>query len=443
MPQVPTTQYAKSGDVHIAYQVFGAGPNDLVFLSSWISQIEHIRAWPAGARFYDRLARFARVIALDKRGAGLSDRVEGTPTIDERMDDVRAVMDAVGSERAALLGTSEGGALGAVFAATYPDRADALVLAGSAARFAAAPDYRMGWTEEFQQVVVEYIEHGWGTGLGSSQMAPDSEGDEDFRRWYAQLERLAGSPGTMRAMLQWNMDIDIRPILPLIRVPTLVLHRTGDAICSVESGRDLAARIPDATFVELPGSEHYAFIGDVDGLVDEVEEFLTGARTPPLTDRVLATVLFTDIVDSTTQAASMGDRRWRSLLDRHNALVADQLRTYRGRQVKTMGDGVLATFDGPARGIRCALALREAVRTLGMEIRAGLHTGEVEVIGDDIGGIGVHIGQRVSSLARPGEVLVSRTVVDLVAGSQIEFSDRGEHELKGVPGGWRLFAVRE
>lgn len=441
---MPETRYTRSSDgVHIAYQVFGDGPIDLVFLSSWICQIEHIWAWPAGARFYSRLAKFCRVIALDKRGSGLSDRVSGTPGVDERMDDVRAVMDAVGSERAALLGTSEGGALGAVFAATHPDRTVALVMAGSGARFATAPDYPWGFDNEGQELIDEYIENSWGSGLGVILMAPDLAENEAFRRWYGQLERLAGSPGSMLAAWRWNMNIDIRPVLPVIRVPTLVLHRVGDALVQVESGRYLAAHIPDAKYVELEGSEHYAFIGDVDGLVDEVEEFLTGKKGQPETDRLLATVLFTDIVDSTDRAVELGDRRWHTLLDEHHALVRRELEAFQGHEIKTTGDGVLATFDGPARAIRCAVALRRGVRSLGLEIRAGLHTGEVEVMGDDIGGIAVHIGQRVSALASVGEVLVSRTVVDLVAGSGTAFESRGEHKLKGVPGHWTLFAVED
>jgi len=316
-------------------------------------------------------------------------------------------------------------------------------MAGSGARFVSTSDYPWGWTDEFRAQVETYMENDWGSGLGSALMAPDLVEDEDFRRWYGQLERLSGSPGSMRAMLQWNLDIDIRSILPVIRVPTLVLHRVDDALVEVECGRYLAAHIPGAKYVELPGSEHYAFIGDVDGLVDEVEEFLTGTRTMPASDRVLATVLTTDIVDSTTQAASMGDRRWHALLDQHYALIRERLRSFHGREIKTTGDGILATFDGPARAIRCAVAVRDASRDLGLEIRAGLHTGEVEVMGEDIGGIAVHIGQRVSSLARAGEVLVSRTVVDLMAGSQTQFTDRGEHELKGVTGAWRLFSVQE
>lgn len=437
----PETKYARSGDVHIAYQVFGNGPLDLVFLSSWISQIEQIWAHPAGARFLTRLASFSRVICLDKRGGGLSDRVSGTPGIDERMDDVRAVMDAVGSERAALFGTSEGGILGAVFAATYPERSVALVMAGSGARFSPAEGYPWGFGEDAQRQLEDYVENHWGTGAGASLMAPDHADDPVFCRWYGQLERLAGSPGSMLALWRWNMEMDIRAILADIRVPTLVLHRVNDQLVQVECGRYLAQHIPGASYVELPGSEHYAFIGDVDQIVDEVEEFLTGMRTGGEPDRVLATVLFTDLVGSTERASYLGDRRWRDVLAEHQSAVRRQLELYRGREVKTTGDGFLATFDGPARAIRCACAIRDGAGQLGLEIRAGLHTGEVEVMGDDIGGIAVHIGARVSGEAQPGEVLVSSTVRDLVAGSGIVFATRGSQRLKGVSQPWEILAV--
>jgi class 3 adenylate cyclase/pimeloyl-ACP methyl ester carboxylesterase len=439
---LPVTRYVRTPDgLHIAYQVFGGGPIDLVFLSSWICQIEHVWAWPACARFFDRLSRFSRVITLDKRGSGLSDRVGTTSDVDERMGDVRTVMDAVGSERAALLGTSEGGALGAVFAATHPDRTIALIMAGSFARFRPAPDYPWGWDDDAFGLMDDYVENHWGTGGGAAIMAPDLADNEAFCRWYGQLERLAGSPGSMRAAWEWNTAIDIRSTLPAIHVPTLVLHRAGDLLVSVEHGRYLAEHIPNAKYVELDGSEHYAFIGDVDAFVDEVETFLTGAPAHREADRLLATVLFTDIVSSTERAAEVGDRRWHSLLDQHHSLVRQQVHSFGGREIKTIGDGVLATFDGPTRAIRCALAIREGLRPLGLKIRAGLHTGEVEVMGEDIGGMAVHIGQRVSALAAPDEILVSRTVVDLAVGSAINFDDRGETELKGVPGRWHLFAV--
>jgi class 3 adenylate cyclase len=427
--------------VHIAYQVFGDGPIDLVFLSSWICQIEQIWAHPAGARFLSRLASFSRVILLDKRGSGLSDRVSGTPSVDERTDDVRAVMDTVGSERAALFGTSEGGILGALFAATYPERTVALVMAGSGARFTPADDYPWGFSDEAQEMVEAYIENAWGSGQSTLMMAPDHADDPTFLSWIAQMERLSGSPGSMRAMWDWNMEMDIREILPVIRVPTLVLHRVDDRLVQVECGRYAAQHIAGAKYVELPGSDHYAFIGDVDRIVDEVEEFLTGMRTSAEPDRVLATVLFTDLVGSTELATQLGDRRWRDLLAEHQAAVRRQLEIHRGREVKTTGDGFLATFDGPARAIRCACAIRDEVAHSGLGVRAGLHTGEVEVIGEDIGGIAVHIGARVSAGAQPGEVLVSSTVRDLVAGSGIQFESRGLQRLKGVPEPRELLAV--
>lgn len=438
---MPETKYAKSGDVHIAYQVFGEGSLDLVFLSSWICQIEHMWAHPSGQRFLSRLASFARVITLDKRGSGLSDRVAGSPDVDERMDDIRAVMDAAGSERAALLGTSEGGILGAVFAATYPERTTALVMSGSTARCTPDDEYPWGFDAEARAQVEAYIENAWGSGAGVVYMAPDYADDPAFRNWYAQLERLSGSPGSMLAMWDWNMEVDIRGILDTIRVPTLIVHRAGDRLVPVEHGRYLAEHIPGARYVELPGSAHYAFIGDVDAIVDEVEEFLTGMRSHAEADRVLATVLFTDVVGSTERASQLGDRRWRDLLAEHQSVVRRRLEAHRGREVQTTGDGFLATFDGPARAIRCACEIRDRSREAGVEIRAGLHTGEVEVVGDDIAGIAVHIGARVSSEAGPGEVLVSSTVRDLVAGSGIRFSSRGQHELKGVPEAWELLAV--
>jgi class 3 adenylate cyclase len=350
-------------------------------------------------------------------------------------------MDAVGSERAALFGTSEGGTLGAVFAATYPDRTVALVMAGSGARFSQAGDYPWGWDESGRGLVETYIDTQWGTGGSAWMVAPDQAQDESFRAWLGQLERLSGSPGAMAQLWRWNMEMDIRAVLPVIRVPTLILHRTGDVLVQVEIGRYLAEHIPGAQYVELPGSEHYAFLGDVDPIVDEVEEFLTGVRHGPEPDRVLATVLFTDIVGSTDHAARLGDRRWRDTLDQYDTLVGRELDRHRGTQIKATGDGTLATFDGPARAVRGACAIRDAVKGLGLELRAGLHTGEVELRGNDVTGIAVVIGQRVSAVAGAGEVLVSSTVKDLVAGSGITFEDRGLRELKGVPGQWRLFSV--
>jgi class 3 adenylate cyclase len=437
----PETRYAKSGDVHIAYQVTGEGPRDLVFVSSWISQIEQLWELPSAARFLGRLASFSRLILFDKRGSGLSDRVQGSPSIDERMDDIRAVMDAVGSERAALFGTSEGGVLGCVFAATYPERTTALVLAGCMPRCAAAADYPWGWSPDGEKQVLDYVASSWGSGEGVALVAPSRANEPGFKEWFGRLERLTASPTAARDLWGWNMGIDIRNVLSAVRVPALVLHRSGDQLVPVESGRYLGAHIPGARYVELPGDDHYAFLGSADDLVDEVEEFLTGVRPLPETDRVLATVLFTDIVTSTERSARVGDRKWKDLLDEHDTLIRRELERHRGRLVKTTGDGILATFDGPARAIRCAQAIAMSVKSLGIEVRAGLHTGEIELRGEDVTGMGVNIAARVVNAAGPAEVVVSSTVKDLVAGSGLRFVDRGTHDLRGVPGEWHLYAV--
>jgi pimeloyl-ACP methyl ester carboxylesterase len=439
----PITRYARSGNVNIAYQVVGTGPLDLVFVPGWISHLE--LAWddPPHARLLRRLASFSRLICFDKRGTGLSDRV-GThelPTLEQRMDDVRAVMDAVDSEHAALFGFSEGGAMSILFAATYPERATALVLYASLANWVRDDDSPWLPTREQHEEVARLYERRWGEPVGASAFAPTMAKDPDFRRRFGTLLRTAASPGAAVALLRMNFELDVRPALPLVRVPTLVVHRTGDRTISIESGRHLAAHIPDAHLVELEGDDHLPWVGDSDAIVDEIEEFLTGVRHGAEPDRLLATVLFTDIVASTERAAALGDRRWREVLDAHTVEVARHLDRFRGRQVKWLGDGVLAIFDGPARAIRCGRALVEESRRLGVEIRVGLHAGECEVIGDDVGGLAVHIAARVMARAGPGEVLLSGTVKDLVAGSGIEFADRGSHRLKGVPGDWRLFSV--
>jgi class 3 adenylate cyclase len=422
------TRYAKSGDVHIAYQVFGEGPIDLVYTPGFVSHLEHQWDQPDLARWLLRLARFARVVMFDKRGTGLSDRVGDLPSLDQRMDDLRAVMDAVGIERAALLGVSEGGPLTALFAATHPDRCHAMVLYGTFARFAS-------WipTAERLQAMLDYIDRDWGSGGIARRFAPSRQDDPTFRQWMGRFERLGASPAAAMALMRMNSQIDVTEVLPSIGVPTLILHRTGDAVVSVEGGRLLAERIPGARYVELPGTDHFAFIGDnTREIGDLIEEFLTGSRTAIDVDRVLATVLFTDIVGSTARAEEMGDQRWRSLLDTHHAAVRQEFARFRGREVKSLGDGFLATFDGPARAIRCASAIVEAVRPLGIEVRIGLHTGEIEVSEDDVRGIAVHIAARVAALAGPSEVLVSRTVRDLVAGSGIQFVERGRYPLHGL-----------
>ncbi len=439
---VPKTRYAKSGDLHIAYQVVGEGPLDLVLVPGFVSHLEFEWEGALTARFFQRLAAFSRLIRFDKRGTGLSDRPPGMATLEQRMDDVRAVMDAVGSQKAALFGISEGGPMSLLFAATYPERTSALVLYGSYARRAWAPDHPFGITEAEMGRALEALERDWGGSAGIEIRAPSMVHDEQFGRWRSNYLRLAASPGAAVAILRMNMEIDVRHILPTIRVPTLVIHRTGDRLTRVEQARYMAERIPGAKYVELPGIDHTPWVGDADAILDEVEEFLTGVRHGAEPDRVLATVLFTDIVGSTEQAARLGDRRWRELLESHHALVRKELARFRGREIDTAGDGFLATFDGPARAIRCACAISDAVKPLGIEIRAGLHTGECEVMREKLGGIAVHIGARVAALATPGEVLVSSTVKDLVAGSGLEFEDRGTHTLKGIPGEWRLFAVR-
>jgi class 3 adenylate cyclase len=438
----PQTRYAKSGDVHIAYQVVGAGGIDLVYVPGWISHLEYAWEEPSYARFLNRLASFSRLIMFDKRGTGMSDRDAGLPTLEERMDDVRAVMDAVGSERAAIFGTSEGGNMSVLFAATYPERTVALVTFGIFAKRIWSEDYPWAPTPEEREAWYAKLEREWGGPTELETLAPTKVGEERFAAWWGSYLRVGASPQAALTLARTNTQIDIRDVLPTIRVPTLVLHRMGDRDVSVEEARYIAGRISGARLVQLPGQDHLMFVGDQDALVDEIEEFLTGVRRGPDPDRVLATVLFTDIVGSTARAAEVGDRRWHDLLERHHAVVRRALGRFRGREVDTAGDGFLATFDGPARAIQCARAIVEGVGQLGLEVRAGLHTGECELAGDRVRGIAVHIGARVASLARPGEVLVSSTVKDLVAGSGIRFEERGERELKGVPGRWRLFAAR-
>jgi class 3 adenylate cyclase len=433
----PVTHYAKSGNVHIAYQVFGDGPINLVVAPPFVSNIENFWDEPDFSRWLLRLASYARVLMFDKRGTGMSDRVSELPGLDERIDDLRAVMEAAGMAHAALLGISEGGPLAAFFAATYPDRCRALVLYGSFARFTS-------WlpTAEALDALLGYIDQAWGSGGSLPMFAPSRQNDPAFQRWWGRFERLGASPAAAAALMRMNSQIDISDIVSSIRVPTLVIHRTGDVTINVEGGRFLAAHIPGARYVELPGTDHIPFVGDnAFEIADVIEEFLTGSRAPVTADRVLATVLFTDIVGSTEKAAALGDRRWRDLLDIHHATIRRNLARFRGHEINTTGDGFLATFDGPARGVRCACAIADEIRPLGIEVRAGLHTGECEEIGNQVGGIAVHIGARVAALAGPGEVLVSSTVKDLVAGSGLRFGDHGSQSLKGVPGEWRIFAV--
>ena len=439
--QPPQTRYARSGNVSIAYQVLGDGPIDLVHVPPFISNLELQWQDHRQTRYFQRLASFSRLTMFDKRGTGLSDRVS-VASLEERMDDVRAVMDAVGSERAVVFGNSEGGAMSLLFAATYPDRVTALVLYGAYPRMSAAPDYPEGLSQEFRELALEAIGAHWGEGVvaGHPMMNPTRAGDPAWLEEQGRRERLSTSPGTAVALMRMNHEIDVRHVLSAVQVPVLVIYRTAD-IFHAAGSRYLGAHIPGAKTVELPGEDYLPYLGDQDAILDEIEEFVTGVRPAPEPNRVLATVLFTDLVGSTKAVAEIGDSRWRKVLEHHGEIVTRELDRHRGRLVKTTGDGVLATFDGPARGVRCACAIRDAIRSLGIETRAGLHTGEIEVVGQDVGGIAVHIGQRVSALATPGEILVSNTVVDLVAGSGLKFEDRGEHTLKGVPRPWRLHAV--
>ena len=437
----PETRYTRSGDVSIAYQVVGEGPLDLVYVPGWISNVELMWEEPSHAHVLDRLARFSRLILFDKRGTGLSDPVplDRLPPLEVRMDDVRAVLDAVGSEHAAVFGFSEGGLMSVLFAATYPERVTALVLYGTFAKRIWSPDYPWAPTPEARRREIEELERNWATRMDLDQLAPSE--DEAFKRRLATYFRRSASPGAAVALLRMNTQIDVRDVLPSIRMPTLVIHRTDDRDVKVEEGRWIAAQVPGAKYVELPGDAHTLWAGDTDALVDEIEEFLTGMRPAPRPDRVLATVLFTDVVGSTERLAEIGDARWRELIDAHHAVVRRQIDRYQGREIDTAGDGFFATFDGPARAIRCARAICEGVHALDLQVRAGLHTGECELVNGSVRGIAVHIGARVASLAAPGEVLVSSTVKDLVAGSGIEFADRGEHRLKGISEPWRVFAV--
>ena len=437
----PQTHYAKSGDVHIAYQVIGKGPIDLVFVPGFVSHVEASWQSPRRAKFLNRLASFSRLVLFDKRGTGLSDRSSQLFSLEQRMDDVRAVMDAAGSQRAAIFGISEGGPMSILFAATYPERTSALIMYGAYAKRAWAKDFPFGWRDEEWVAFFDNVENHWGTtkGVDLNIWAPSVAHDERVWEDVATYMRSAASPGAVRAVMQMNREIDVRHVLPSIRVPTLITHRIGDRNIRIQQARYMAERIPGARLVELPGDDHMAWFGDIDALLSEVEEFLTGVRPEPEADRVLATILFTDIVGATERAAEMGDQKWSHLLGRHHELIREELNRFRGREIDTAGDGFFATFDGPARAISCAKAIQNKVTKLGLTVRIGLHTGECEVMDDKVSGIAVHIGARVVDNAAPGEILVTSTVKDLVAGSGLSFADRGEYELKGVPDKWRLF----
>jgi len=441
MAEVPETRYAKSGDIHIAYQVTGKGPLDLVYVPGFVSHLELQWQIPLWAHMLRRLASFSRLIMFDKPGTGLSDRLAAIPTLEQRMDDVRVVMDAVGSERAAFLGVSDGGPMSMLFAATYPQRTSALILYGTWARRTWAPDYPWGQRNADFEAFLARTERDWGKDANLEARAPSLASDEDARRAVLTYHRLAASPGAALAVLRMGAEIDVRHVVPAIRVPTLILHRTGDRISRIEEGRYLTEHIPGAKLVGLAGEDHLPYVGNGDAIIDEIEEFLTGVRPEHSEDRVLATILFTDVVGSTERAAAIGDRRWRELLEQYYAVTRREVARFRGREIDTAGDGLFAAFDGPARAIRCACRVRDEVRPLGIEVRSGLHAGECEVLGEKISGIAVHIGARVAANAGAGEVLVSNTVKDLVAGAGIRFETRGTHVLKGVPGEWPLFVV--
>ncbi len=441
---IPETRYTRSGDVHIAYQVFGSGEIDLVLIPGYVAHVELVWEHAPAARFLERLGSFARVITFDRRGSGLSDRVIEPPTLEERMDDVRAVMDAANCERAALVGLSEGVAMGILFAASFPDRVQALVCSGGIARSTYADDYP--WASPADALIesgAELLLPTFGDGSIVEVAAPSQAENPAVRDFFAKMQRASASPGMLTGLVRVFLDLDVRDVVPSVHVPTLVLHRTRDRLVNVGNGRWLAEHLPNARLVVLDGDDHVPWYEGVDEWLGEVEEFLTGSRTAPDLERILATVLFTDIVGSTRTAAEVGDREWRRLLERHYELVRAALDRWRGREVKAIGDGFLATFDGPARGVRCAREITASSRPLGMRVRAGLHTGECEVIGDDVGGLAVHIAARVSALAGPDEVLASRTVRDLVAGSGIEFEPRGRHRLKGIPDEWDILAVTD
>jgi class 3 adenylate cyclase/pimeloyl-ACP methyl ester carboxylesterase len=439
----PEIRYVKSEDGYVAYQVFGRGPFDIMFIGNWASNIEVMWEHPSMARYLDRLGHFARVICFDKRGAGLSDPVPlgELPTLEYWMDDARIVLDAVGSKETALIGDAEGGPMAMMFAATYPQRSRALVLVNTFARMLRAADYPIGMPEEAAERLLQIWERAWGTGIVLELSAPSVADNPEMQRWTGRYMRLSAPPAACTRMYRWVLQVDVRSVLSSIQAPTLILHRAENRHYRILMGRYLAEHISGAKYLELPGADWYPPFVNAQPVLDEIEEFLTGARPVPTQDRILATVLFTDIVGSTDLAARLGDQRWLDLRAAHDGLVRTHLDRYRGKEVATTGDGFLATFDGPARAIRCASEIASSVQSLGIRIRAGLHSGEVEIEDGQIAGIAVHIAARVMARAGEGQVLVSGTLKDLVVGSPIRFSDRGTHSLRGIPGEWRLFQV--
>ncbi len=442
---LPKTRYAKKDGVHIAYQVVGEGDLDLLLVSAWFSHLEARWEIPGFAHYLRRLSSFSRLISFDKHGIGLSDPIplDRLPPLEEWMDDVRAVLDAIGCQQAAVMGANEGSLMAALFAASYPERVPALVLANAMARPASAPDYPWGTPPEAVDALVGLIERSWGTGDVMAAVNPSIANDQNALEAWGRFMRLSASPAVAAAVIRMIFELDIRQILPAISAPTLVVQRRGNPLVPADAGRDVARRIPGAKFVEVPGEDYGFAVGNVDVVIDEVEEFLTGSRPCPAGDRVLSTILFTDIVESTARAVELGDTRWRELLEAHEVIAEREVASFGGIVADFAGDGLLASFDGPARAVRCAFALRDDLRKLGLEMRAGLHTGEVERRGDRVAGIGVHIASRIISLARPSEVLVTRTVRDLVAGSALQFIDHGTHALKGIPDEWQVLAAIE
>ena len=441
---LPRTKYARSGDVRIAYQISGDAPVDVVWAPGTMSHLDLDWEIPERALFFERFSKFCRLIRFDKRGTGLSDRPLKMATLEERTDDIRAVMDDIGLERANIFGVSEGGSMACLFAATYPQRVNSLLVWGAQARWIASPDHPWGQTQEEHDRMIAMIDDDWPsfdyiTGPGAG-VGPDA--DPAFIESISRYMRAAANPSAVRAYEIMNGQIDTRPILPSIQAPTLVMNRTGDPCARIEAARDMASRIPGAKFKEYPGNSHSMMLDDMETILSDIQEFITGERPIDSYDRILATVLFVDIASSTERAATLGDTRWRNVLNSYYAIVRKEFSRFRGKERNTTGDGFLATFDGPARAIRCALAITQTVKQLGIDVRASVHTGECELMGDNVGGIAVHIGARIMAQAEPGNVLVSGTVKDLVSGSGIHFEDRGVYQLKGVPGEWRLFAAR-
>jgi class 3 adenylate cyclase/alpha-beta hydrolase superfamily lysophospholipase len=442
MSEMPETRFIRTGEVDIACQVVGsAGQFDLVFVPGWVSHLEVMWELPEFAHFLDRLAAIGRLIMFDKRGTGLSDRVAGTPTLEQRADDIAAVMDACASARAAIIAWGEGAAIAAMFAATHPGRVAALVLGSLPVRVTGRHGTAVVPDPAVVQAFSAAVETGWGQASLVPVLAPSRADDLRFVSWYRRWERLSSTPSAAAATLRWAMEFDLGPVLPAIQARTLIVHRTGNTLFDLETVRAAAKLIPGASCAELPGNDELPYVGDADALLDVIQEFLTGTQGTPDPDRSLATVLFTDIVGSTEKAGQLGDRRWQDLLGEHHIRTRRLLDRFRGSEVNTAGDGFFATFDGPARAVRCACAIRDTVRDIGIEIRAGLHTGEVERKGRSVTGLAVHAGARVGALAQASEVLVTSTVQMLVLGSGISFADRGMHTLKGVPDRWRLFAV--